>query len=425
MGDSRPDTVGTGDPSPSYSTLLRRTREFRLLWAGQVVSQLGDWFNSVAIYTMLLAMTGSATAVAVMVVVQQLPAAFVGPYAGVIVDRFDRRRVMIAADLFRGVVVLGLLAVRDAQHVWIAYPVVGLAVLATAFFEPARSALLPAVVRPADLVLANSLSAATWATMLAVGAAAGGVVTAWLGHEVAFVLNAASFFASAVCIWAMRTPARPLPVGGHLTVPAAGFRDGIRFMRRTPRVAAYLSIKAAWAMAGGALLLLTVFGDRVFRLGSDAALGIGVLYTARGVGAGAGALAVQRVLGSERHRLERGIAPAYLAAGLCYAGLAVVPELWGAALLVVAAHAAGSLLWVSSSVLLQLTVPDAYRGRVFAMDLALLTAVASLASYTTGLGLDRVGIPPRTMAVIIGGLFLAPAMVWFLRRRSSAPLERV
>lgn len=413
-------------PAPdgaSFSALLRRARDFRLLWAGQVVSQLGDWFSSIAVYAMLLEMTGSATAVAVMVVVQQLPSALIGPYAGVIVDRFDRRQVMIAADVFRGCVVLGLLLVRGIDTVWVAYVVVGLAVVATAFFEPARAALLPAVVRPADLVLANSLAAATWATMLAVGAAAGGMVTAWLGREVSFVLNASSFFASAVCIAAIRTPLR-MPAGvAHAAARATGLREGLRFMRHTPGVAAYLSIKAGWAVAAGALLLLTVFGDRVFRLGADAALGIGVLYTARGIGAGAGALGVQRVLGSERARLERGLGPAYLVAGLCYAALAVAPNLLVASLLVVGAHAAGSVLWVASTVLLQLTVPDAYRGRVFAIDFALLTAVSSAASYATGLGLDRAGITPRAMAAIIGALFLLPAAAWFARRRKIDPDE--
>ena len=403
----------------SYARLVRDQRDYRLLWLGQVVSQLGDWFNSVAVYALLLDLTGSATAVATMVVVQLLPSAIVGPYAGVVVDRLDRRRVMIAADVLRGFVILGLLVVRSADTAWLAYVVIGVAVVATAFFEPARSAILPSVVPASDLVVANSLSSATWAAMLAVGASVGGAVTAWLGREVAFVINSLSFFASAAFIRAMSAQARPALPGSADNRQAAGFLDGVRLVRSTPRLAAYLSIKGAWAIAGGALLLLTVFGDRVFRVGDSAAVGIGILYGARGIGAGAGSLLVG-VVGAARERLLRGVAPAYLAVACCYASLAVVPNIWLASVAVVGAHAAGSVLWVASTVLLQTDVPDRYRGRVFALDFALLTLVSAASSYLTAAVLDRLGVGPRTMAVWLGLAFLVPAIAWWRATPSIA-----
>ena len=109
-----------------YLALLRNNRNFRLLYIGQTISQLGDWFNSVAVFALLLDLTGSATAVAWMMIVQFLPVAIVGPMAGVVVDRVDRRRLMIVADLLRGVLVLGLLLVRRPDQVWIAYVVMAL-----------------------------------------------------------------------------------------------------------------------------------------------------------------------------------------------------------------------------------------------------------------------------------------------------------
>src|SRR5258705_9190894 len=132
--------------TPSFHvslSLLRSNRNFRLLYIGQAISQLGDWFNAVAVYALLLDLTGSATAVAWMLVVQFLPVAIVGPVAGVVVDRVDRRRLMIAADLLRGALILGLLLVRSREQVWIAYVVMSLTVSATAFFEPARTATIP------------------------------------------------------------------------------------------------------------------------------------------------------------------------------------------------------------------------------------------------------------------------------------------
>src|SRR6187551_95436 len=119
-----------------YVAVLRTNRNFRLLYIGQAISQLGDWFNSVAVFALLLDLTGSATAVAWMMIVQFLPMAIVGPVAGVVVDRVDRRRLMIAADLFRGTLVLGLLLVQRREQVWIAYVVMTLCVSAQAFFEP-------------------------------------------------------------------------------------------------------------------------------------------------------------------------------------------------------------------------------------------------------------------------------------------------
>lgn len=400
----------------SYTTLLRSNRDFRRLWTGQVVSQLGDWFNTVAVYALLLELTGTATSVAAMFVVQQLPSAIIGPWAGVLVDRLDRRKVMIAADLVRGLVVLGLIGVRSADTVWLAYVLIGLVVIGTSFFEPARSAMLPAVVPPADLVLANSLSAATWATMLAVGAAIGGIVTSWLGRDVSFVINSLSFVLSAVAIGGIRVrrPVTPTVAAAHA---GASLAEGLRYAWRTPGVAAFVSIKGAWAIAGGVMLLLTVFGGRVFRVGDGAALGIGVLYAARGLGSGLGAVGVRRLSGADSRQLQRTLAPAFVAVGLSYATLAIVPNLWLAALAVAAAHAAGAVLWVSSTVLLQTAVPDAFRGRVFALEFALLTLVSSTTGYVTGLALDWAGYGPRPLAAVLGAAFLVPAVVWWRRAR--------
>ena len=115
-----------------YLTLLRTNRNFRLIFFGQTVSQLGDWFNSVAVYALLLDLTGSATAVAWMLIVQFLPMALVGPLAGVVVDRVNRRRVMIASDILRGFVILGLLLVRQPDQIWIAYVVMACTIAASA-----------------------------------------------------------------------------------------------------------------------------------------------------------------------------------------------------------------------------------------------------------------------------------------------------
>jgi hypothetical protein len=175
-----------------------------------------------------------------------------------------------------------------------------------------------------------------------------------------------------------------------------------------------MCVKAGWGLAGGVLLLLTVFGQRVFPIGHGSAAGIGVLYGARGLGAGLGPIALRWILGQQPKTLRRTIGPAFFIVGVFYMALAGAPTLPLAAACVLLAHFGGSILWVFSTVLLQLEVPDHFRGRVFAAELALVTLVTSLSSYLTAYGLDRGGWSPRMLSFTLGALFLAPGMLWLL-----------
>jgi MFS family permease len=413
----------------SYVSILRKNRNFRLLYIGQTISQLGDWFNAVAIYALLLDLTGSATAVAWMMIVQFLPVAIFGPMAGVIVDRVNRRRLMIGTDLLRGGLILTLLIIHRPDQVWIAYVVMAIAVGAQAFFEPARTATIPNVTPPEDLLQANALSSATWSAMLALGASIGGAVTALAGRNIAFAANALSFFASAYFLAQTRydaTPAAaPRPTGFLALTGMTDLIEGVRYVRQRSHVAALMLVKAGWGLAGGVLLLLTIFGQRVFPLAGGSAAGIGVLYAARGVGAGLGPIALRWILGQQPRRLRRAIGPAYFMVGVFYVALAGAPALWIAALCVLCAHFGGSILWVFSTVLLQMEVPDRFRGRVFATELALVTLMSSASSYWTGHQLDQAGWPPRTLAFTLGVLFCVPGTLWLLiqSRWKDAPPE--
>jgi MFS family permease len=411
----------------SYISILRHNRNFRLLYIGQTISQLGDWFNAVAVYALLLDLTGSATAVAWMMIVQFLPVAVFGPLAGVIVDRVNRRRLMIATDLLRGGLILTLLLIRRPDQVWIAYVVMAFAVGAQAFFEPARTATIPNVTAPEDLLAANALSSATWAAMLALGASIGGVVTALAGRNVAFVVNALSFFASAYFLAQTRYDATPAAVArpkGFLALSGIGdLVEGIRYVRQRSHVAALMFVKTGWGLAGGVLLLLTIFGQRVFPLAGGSAGGIGVLYAARGIGAGLGPIALRWIIGQQPHRLRQAIGPAFFTVGAFYVALAWAPSLWVAALCVLCAHFGGSILWVFSTVLLQMEVPDRFRGRVFATELALVTLMSSASSYWTGHQLDRAGWSPRTLAFALGLMFCVPGGLWLVIQSRWSPQE--
>jgi hypothetical protein len=238
-----------------------------------------------------------------------------------------------------------------------------------------------------------------------------------------------SFFASAFFIaqthYDSAPRAGPRPTGFLALSGISDLVEGARYVRQRTHVAALMLVKAGWGLAGGVLLLLTIFGQRVFPLGAGSAAGIGVLYGARGVGAGLGPIALRWILGQEPRRLRRTIGPAYFIVGIFYVALAAAPTLWIAALCVLFAHFGGSILWVFSTVLLQLEVPDRFRGRVFAAELALVTLMSSASSYWTGHQLDRAGWSPRTLSFALGTMFCVPGVLWLIiqARWKEAPAE--
>ena len=255
-------------------------------------------------------------------------------------------------------------------------------------------------------------------------------MTVALGRDIAFAINAASFFASALFIGRTRYDANPAagrpPLRGLAALTGVSdLVEGIRYVRHRSHVGALIFVKAGWGLAGGVLLLLTIFGQRVFPVAGSTAAGIGVLYGARGLGAGLGPIALRWILGQKPQTLRRTIGPAYFMVGVFYVALAGAPTLPIAALFVMLAHFGGSILWVFSTVLLQMEVPDRFRGRVFATELALVTLTSSISSYWTGFELDHAGWSPRMLSFALGVMFCVPGALWLLiqSRWREAELE--
>ena len=404
-----------------YLELLRRRRDFRLLWLGQVISQLGDWFDTIALFTLVLRLTGSGRAVGLVLVARFLPSVVLGPLSGVVADRFNRRHIMIASDVARAVVVLGFLLVRRPEQVWLVYVLTVLQLGFSAFFEPARSAAVPSVVAERELVTANSVSSVTWSAMLTLGAAIGGPVTGWFGTDVAFVVDSLTYVASALLIYSITLPPRRARAKRKLTVAKAlGLTDsleGLRYVWSRPRVLAVLLVKPAWGLGGGILTLLPVFGEKIFPVAGSAAVGLGVLYAARGIGTAVGPVLTRRFYSETRQQMQRAIGFAFILAGIFYVSFGTTRSFALALLFLCVAHMGGSILWVFSTVLLQSTVEDEFRGRVFAAELMLMTLAMAASNYFTGEALDRLGYSPRTLTAAIGLFFTLPGLLWFITRR--------
>jgi predicted MFS family arabinose efflux permease len=405
----------------SFVRLVRTNRNFRRLWLAQIVSEIGDWFYTLAIYTLLLQLTGKASSVGLALILQVLPQTFIGPTAGVVNDRVRRKRVMIVADLVRMVVVLAMLMVRSSSTVWLVYPLLLLETIMAAFFEPARSAVIPNITPREDVIVANALGSSTWSVNLTIGATIGGLIAALLGRDAVFVLNGLSFLVSALLIGRMHFDephAQHSALRFHDLVDYSPMLEGLRYVRRTPRLAATLFAKAGLLVIGSGWVLFTVMGQRVFPVrwqGLDpqrgAMLGMSLLLGARGLGSMLGPLFTARWSNQRQCRLRLGILGGYLFLAVGYIGVGLAPHLWLACLSLAGAHFGGATIWVFSTTLLQLNTEDEYRGRVFAAELGLLMLTIAIGAYLGGAFLDW-GYSPRSVAVATGMAMFVPAIAW-------------
>jgi MFS family permease len=414
--------MDAGGSLPAYWRLVRDNRNFRRLWSAQIVSELGDWFYALAIYNLLLQLTGRASAVGLAVVMQVLPQALVGPMAGVVNDRIRRRRVMIAADLARMAIVSSMLLVRSPGMVWLVYPLLFLESAMAAFFEPARNAVIPNIVGSERILIANTLSSLTWSFNLAIGSALGGAVAVLFGRDAVFVLNALSFLASAALIRGMRF-AEPHasdlpPLCARELVDFSPVVEGIRYIRKDARLFTTLFVKMGLGFMGANNVILPLLGERVFpvRLPGlsaqrGAVLGMSLLLGARGTGALIGPLAAGAWASGQHTRLRKGILIGFLMAAAGYLAVGAAPSVWCAVAAVIVAHSGGSTIWVFSTTLLQVYTADRFRGRVFSAELSLFTIALATSSYLAGAAMDW-GVPPRQTAILTGLAVLVPAAVW-------------
>ncbi|HXA17549.1 MAG TPA: MFS transporter [Thermoanaerobaculia bacterium] len=390
-----------------YVRLLRNNRDFRLLYAGSLISLGGDWFLTVALLDLVLQLTGSATLASLMLLCQTLPIFLVTPIAGRAVDRLDRRKLMIVVDLLRAIACLLPLFARTPALLPFAYIGVIAISIGSAYFEPASQAALPNIVAPEELSAANVLMGSTWGTMLAVGAAIGGAVTMRFGRDVSFVVDAISFLASAAILWRMRAQFAEERPAGHEHPPLLeSMRETLRYARAHPRVLALLTSKGGYGLGAGVIAMLSIFGKEIFRAG---AFGIGLLFAARGLGALLGPFLIRAV--ARRDELQyRLIAFSILIFGAGYMCLGLSRSLLTGATAVFAAHLGGGAQWQTSTYGLQRETPDWIRGRVFGADYGFVTLTMSISSLGAGIASDRFG--PTVATVGVASIAILWAVVW-------------
>lgn len=398
-----------------FTRLLQDNRNYRYTWFGQIVSEAGDHFNNVAVLSLAIQETHSGTVIAGVMLSRAIPAILAGPWAGVVLDRFDRRRIMIASDLVRGVIALGFILAIGYHQTWLLYVLSALLMIASPFFTSGRSAILPSIATEGELHTANSLTQTTGWMTLAVGAFFGGTTVARFGYQVAFVFNSLSFFFSAVCIAKLHS------VRGHFRAPREQldetrvarpwheYREGLGYMVKTPLILGIALIGVGWASGGGAAqVLFTLFSELVFKRGAE---GLGELWGIAGVGLLMGGI-FANWLGKriEFESYKKTVFFCYLVHGGAYVVFSQM-RYWGWALAFMCLSRASVAV---SSVLnwsrLLKHVDDRFRGRVFSTVETMNWSTMMLSMMAAGMASQHYGI--RAIGVVSGLLSSSTAIFW-------------
>lgn len=400
---------------------MRQNPNFRWLWGGQVVSLLGDWFNLIASAILIAELTGSGLAVGVLFTIRMLAPFAVAPLAGICADRYNRKHLLIITDLVRAVVVLGFLFVQDANDIWLLYTLTVLLFGVSGFFSPARSAILPDITSPQELGTANTLGAATWSVMLAVGAAIGGLTTGLFGSQTAFVIDGFTFAISGGLLLKIRLPRTSSETSG---TPGRAKVTALRYMLQHPDILFIAMHKAAISllMSTGIQVILVEIAKNYFVIGVGGALSLGAMYCMNGIGSGIGPILARRWTGDRDKPLRISISWGYLIAAI---GIAVIAPLFDFGTVLFGGlirSIGGGIAWVFSTQLLLQRAPNEIRGRIFGTEFALFTLMGGASSLIIGALLDQFQVE----AILWGmaALNLIPALLWWLWQRHHSRVEQ-
>ena len=413
--------------SLTYLQLLRRNRTFRRLWIGQVISELGNWFNFIAVLGLVRLVSHAAPEVTTIILIIRLaPFTLLAPFAGAFVDRWSRRTVMITTDLLRVLVALGPLLVHGPQDLWIAYLCTGLLSIFGTFFEAAKNAAVPNITGERDLLAGNALMFSSRFLLMSVGAALGGWTSAHVGYAAAFVINSVSFLASAYSVWLVpeeKTKQQPGDAAAAREPRKlyAGYwsdiREGWSYIVSHAPVATILGINIIWAVGGGASnLIADRLGALVFArengMSEDSA--VAALYFAAGIGLFLGMMIARRV-GTYFELKQRTIAFigwTLFAQGIFFGLSGAMPTLWASCVLLMISRVLLGAEFAVQETLLMRLVPDNLRGRVSTTDRAGEMLIWTFSTAIAGWSLHS--ITARSLTVAAGFLSGISGLTWLV-----------
>lgn len=402
-------------------------RNFGLAWWGGLVSMLGDWMLSVSLPIAVYELTGSAAAVSTIVVARLLPALLLGPFAGVLVDRWNRQLVMIVTNLLRVPVFLALLLVDSSGQIWVVQVVVFLASCASQFFRPAENALMPELVDDSQLIFANTLNSLNNNIATLLGPAAGGLIAAWGGLSAVAAINASTFLIAAALLSFVRVSSsgrRQVPPPNDGTSRIGNFfrewMDGLRQIPRSKHVSVLFLV--AILLAAGNVAFTTLLGPFVVDTLKGGSRELGWLLTAQGAGGIAGGL----VLGWVAHRRPPFVLLGWSVLGLGLLDLLLygyplfITSIWIAVIIKTVMGLPVALTNATSATLLQQETPAQYRGRIFSALDTSMAIVAIVAAPAAGIVAELVGLVPVLVALASFTILAGMVLITFQRTEDEA-----
>jgi len=393
-----------GGVGRAYAGVIR-SRAYFPLWLGQLLSSFGDTLHYIALVVLVFRLTGQGVAVAGVVAAEIVPVLLLGPVAGVIIDRFNRKAVLIGSDLFRAALVLSLIW---PQGVWHAYLVAAGLAAGNTFFGPTMQAVIPALTTPDQRLAANSVAWSTGRLVQILASATAGGLIAFVGTGPAFAVNAASFAVSAALILLLPLPAHAGELGAGTKRGVGAFfgeaRAGLVYATRDTFVSRLLLVQGLASFAVGATgALLVVLSEQHLRLPPS---GFAWLIGAIGLGALLGPL-LPNTLATD-YRDARWLFVPYVIRGVGDVLIAVFTPLPVAMLILLIYGLNTSTGMVVFNSTIQGVVPDKVRGRVFTLLDVMWNAMRLLSLALGGVLVDAVGIRPLFW---VGGTLLALAGV--------------
>ncbi|MBX3289430.1 MAG: MFS transporter [Acidobacteria bacterium] len=416
--------------SLTYTELIRTNRNFRNLLGGQVVAELGAWFNFIAVLGLIRTISGaSALAAGTFFICRILPFAFASPFAGTFVDRFSRRTVMIAADLARVGIALAFLLVTSPENLWIAYAATVMLSLFGAFFEGAKNATTPNLTGKEGLLAGTALIFSTRFLLMAIGSALGGWAASIFGYQAAFVINAMSFLVSAYLIWMIPEEAtrddetaKRMSDKENRSSFLTEMREGIHYAFRNHFALTILMMNVIWAIGGGAVNIIFERGGGVYFAGLEARdpdRAVAMLWTASGIGLAAGMLIAHRtsLYLDLRNRHSTFIWVTLVLHGILFAIAGLMPTLLLFSVFVFLSRLLIGVEYAIQETLFQRSLPDQIRGRISTIDRGAELTMFGISSYVAAAMMYL--ISPMTLTIISGIISALAGIVWFLRHTDS------
>ncbi len=412
--------------SKGYIEFFSSNPKYRRLWAATVISLLGEWFNTIALFFLILEHSGSEFLLGILFSVRMLLFGISQPINGLLADRLNRKNLMFWSNILQIGLALSFILVDGPEDMWWLITVSGIMMLLHGVYVTAERAAVPNIVDEDDLITANAIGSASWSTALCIGAMLGGVVVSEWGTDAAFIIDSITFLVSALILI-------PLVIeqkidenmkGPILKTAVSNIVIGWKRIYTDKKLLRIVFAKSSWNLAGAGLagVFLVLAGADI--TGYGAAFGFGLFFFARGIGTGIGPLIARSVF-KDKSKWPSLIGVLVSISGIFYllVGLTLDIYLPLTVCLIIISHSASGGNWVLSTVLTQSWVEDEVRGRVFSMDMLILGTSAALSTTTAGYLVEYHNLSLKAGFIYFSLLMIICGIIFTLWRPENQPVH--